>query len=201
MVTAIAVASDQPMDCRTVYFEKPGPGNTGETLRLAGEWAGRLGISTLLVASTSGDTGLKAVKAFPGLEVIVVSHSAGFSEPGVQEMLREKRDAIREAGGKILTCPHALAGVGRAIRFKFNTIEVDEIIANALRIFGQGMKVTVEIALMAADAGLIPAGADVISIGGTNSGADTAACIRPANVSRFFDVQVRGIICKPWELR
>jgi uncharacterized protein len=201
MVTAIADASDEPMDRHTVYFEKTGPGNTGETLRLAGEWAGRLGIRTLLVASTSGDTGLKAVKTFPGREVIVVSHSAGFSGPGIQEMPQEKRDAILEAGGKILTCQHALAGVGRAIRFKFNTIEADEIIANALRIFGQGTKVAVEIALMAADAGLIPPDADVISIGGTDSGADTAACIRPANVSRFFDVQVRGIICKPWDLR
>lgn len=201
MVTSFAAASDQQMDRHTVCFEKPGPGNTGETLRLAGAWAGRLGIRTLLVASTSGDTGLKAVNAFPGREVIVVSHSAGFSAPGVQEMPREIRDAILEAGGKILTCPHALAGVGRAIRFKFNTIEVDEIIANALRIFGQGMKVAVEIVLMAADAGLISTDADVISIGGTNSGADTAACIRPANVSRFFEVQVRGIICKPWDLR
>jgi uncharacterized protein len=201
MINGDTAASDGTMDCHTVYFDKPGPGNTGETLRLAGEWAGRLGVRTILVASTSGDTGLKAVNAFPGREVIVVSHSAGFSAPGVQEMLQEKRDAILEAGGKILTCPHALAGVSRAIRLKFNTIEVDEIIANALRIFGQGMKVAVEIALMAADAGLVFADAEVISIGGTNSGADTAACLRPANVSRFFDLQVRGMICKPWDLR
>jgi hypothetical protein len=37
--------------------------------------------------------------------------------------------------------------------------------------------------------------------GGKGSGADTAACIRPANVSRFFDVQVRAMICKPWDFR
>jgi len=187
------------MDCQTVIFEKPGPGNTEETLRLAGEWARRLNIRTFLVASTSGDTGLKAVRQLAGQEVIVVSHSAGFSAPGVQEMSPEKRDAILSAGGKILTCQHALAGVGRAIRFKFNTIETDEIIANALRIFGQGAKVAVEIALMAADAGMVAADRDVIAVGGTGSGADTAVCIRPANVSRFFDVRVRGILCKPWD--
>jgi hypothetical protein len=52
---------------------------------------------------------------------------------------------------------------------------------------------------MAADAGLIRTDADVIAVGGTGTGADTAAVIRPANVARFFDLKVRGILCKPWD--
>jgi len=187
------------MDCQTVYHEKPGPGNTGETLRIAEEWSRRLGIQTVLVASTSGDTGVKAVNRFSGHEVIVVSHSAGFSALNVQELLPENRQGILAAGGKILTCQHALAGVSRAVRFKFGTYEIDEIIANALRIFGQGMKVAIEIALMAADAGLAATERDVIALGGTNSGADTAVLVRPANVSRFFDIKVRCIFCKPMD--
>jgi uncharacterized protein len=187
------------MDCKTVYHEKPGPENTGETLRIAEEWSRRLGVRTILVASTSGDTGVKAMNRFSGNEVIVVSHSSGFSAPGVQELLPENRGAILAGGGKILTCQHALAGVSRAVRFKFGTYEIDEIIANALRIFGHGMKVAVEIALMAADAGLVGTDGDAIAVGGTDSGADTAILVRPANVSRFFDVKVRCIFCKPMD--
>lgn len=40
-----------------------------------------------------------------------------------------------------------------------------EIIANTLRMFGQGVKVCVEVATMALDAGLIPYGEDVIAAG------------------------------------
>ena len=75
----------------------------------------------------------------------------------------------------------------------------DKISSNR-RIFGQGTKVAVEMALMAADAGLIQTDKDIISIGGSGKGADTAIIIRPNNTGRFFDVQVRGILCKPWDL-
>ena len=66
---------------------------------------------------------------------------------------------------------------------------------------GPGLKVAVEIALMAADAGLVRTDEDIISIGGTGRGADTAAVIRPANVSRFFDLRVKTILCKPWDTK
>jgi len=63
--------------------------------------------------------------------------------------------------------------------------------------FGQGTKVAVELALMAADAGLIRTDEDVFSIGGTATGADTALLLRPANSSALFDLRVKEIICKP----
>jgi hypothetical protein len=187
------------MEYQTVYFEKSGPENTDETLRIAREWSDRLGVKSILVASTSGATGVKAVNRFTAHEVFVVSHSTGFSQPDVQELFPENRQQIVAAYGKILTCQHALAGVSRAVRYKLGTYEIDEIIANALRIFGQGMKVAIEIALMAADAGFVPTDKDVISVGGTNSGADTAVLLKPANVCRFFDVKIRSVLCKPWD--
>jgi hypothetical protein len=57
--------------------------------------------------------------------------------------------------------------------------------------------VAVELALMAADAGLVRTDRDVISAGGTMSGVDTALVLRPANSFRFFDLKVREMICKP----
>jgi len=66
-----------------------------------------------------------------------------------------------------------------------------------LRLFGEGMKVAVEIVAMAADAGLIPVDRDVIAIAGTGRGADTAIVIRPANSKNLFDMTIREIIAKP----
>lgn len=188
------------MKYQTVYFDKVGPENTDETLNLVKEWADMLDIKTILVASASGRTGLKAAEHIKSHDIIVVTHATGFRQENEQELIPENRDKIQSLGGKILTCQHALAGISRAVRFKFNTYEIDEIVASTLRILGQGLKVAVEIALMAADAGLVRTDRDVIAVGGTGQGADTAAVIKPTNVARFFDLKVRGILCKPWNV-
>jgi hypothetical protein len=54
----------------------------------------------------------------------------------------------------------------------------------------------VEIAIMAADAGAIPI-ADIVAVGGTGSGSDTAVVIRPAHMNNFFDARIREIIVMP----
>jgi len=172
--------------------------NLNTILSAAKKRAEQLGIKSVVVASTSGDTGVKAVKMFTGYNVVVVTHSTGFSGQDVQELVPENRERILKAGGKILTTTHAFGGLGRAVRRKFNTYQTDEIVANTLRVFGQGTKVAIEIAIIAADSGLISIKEDVISIGGSGSRADTALVLQPANVQDFFDVKVREIICKPW---
>jgi len=179
-----------------VYFEA-GASNTDETLKLAKERAEKLGVRSIVVASTRGETGVKASKVFKGYNLIVVTHSTGFQEPDGQELTVENREEIVKNGGRILTTTHALGGIGRAIRRKFNTYQYDEIIASTLRLFGQGVKVACEITIMAADSGLISTKEDVIAVGGTGKGADTALVIRPANVQNLFDLKVREIICKP----
>jgi hypothetical protein len=184
----------------SVYFAAPGPQNTARTLELVCERAAGLGASfgrQVLVASSSGATGLQAARALPGLDVIVVSHSAGFAGPNLQELTEESRAAILAAGARILTCQHAFGGVGRAVRRKLATYQVDEIMAYTLRTFGQGMKVCAELCLMAADAGLVRTDAPVIAVAGTGSGADTAALIRPANSQDFFELRFLEIICMP----
>jgi hypothetical protein len=65
-----------------------------------------------------------------------------------------------------------------------------------LRIFGEGTKVCAEIAVMAADAGLIPVDKDVIVIAGSGSGADTALVMNPVHSNNFFKMTVREIMCK-----
>ena len=187
------------MEHMTHYFEKPGPKNTEDTLRIVHRWMDSSTIDTILVATCTGRTGIQATERWPDKKVIVVTHSTGFRQENEQELLQDNEEKIEKLGGRILTCQHALAGISRAVRFKFNTYEIDEIVASTLRILGQGLKVCVEICLMAADAGLVRTDGDVIAIGGTGKGADTAAVIRPANVSRFFDLKIRAILCKPWD--
>jgi hypothetical protein len=132
-----------------------------------------------------------------GVQIIAVTHVAGFAKPDIQELSEENRKALESQGVTVLTCQHAFGGVGRAIRNKLGTYQVDEIMAYTLRIFGQGVKVAVEVALMAADAGLIRTDEDIISTGGTATGLDAALLLRPTNSARFFDLKVREVICKP----
>jgi len=178
---------------RIIYFSKREPISLDKTLEKVKETAEKLGIKTIVVASTSGETGVKASEMFKGYNVIIVTHHFGFREPDSIELTEENRKRILANGGKILTTTHALGGIGRAVRRKFNTMQTDEIIANTLRIFGEGMKVAIEIALMAADSGLISTDEDVISVGKW----DTAVVVRPANVTNFFDLKVKEILCKP----
>ena len=185
------------MELKTVYFEQPGQENTEETLRIAKQRADELGIKMVLVASTKGDTAVKAVEVFKGLRVIAVSHSAGLREPNAQEFTEENRKIVEGKGGIILTTTHTFAGLSRAMRTKFNTYVIGDIVASTLRVFGEGMKVVCEIAMMAADCGLVRTDEDVIAIAGSSRGADTAVVLTPVTSHNFFALKVKELLCKP----
>lgn len=180
-----------------VYFDRPGKDNTEMVLALAKKRAEELGIRDIVVASTGGETGVKASEVFKGFNLVVVTHHTGFKEPGHQELTEENRKVIEANGARVFTGTHVFMNVERAIRNKFNTAYPAEIMAQTLRLFCEGMKVAVEIAAMAADAGLIPVDREVISIAGTSRGADTAIVVQPANSSRIFDMTIKEIIAKP----
>jgi len=152
------------------------------------------GISTPIAA---GNSAIKAMDILDGLRVIVVTHVTGLREPNTQEFAEENRRVIESKGGAILTAAHAFSGLSVATRNKYQMPGIGIIIADTLRIFGQGMKVACEIALMAADAGLVRTDEYVISIGGTSRGSDTALVLTPVNTHRFFDLKVKEILCKP----
>ncbi len=192
------------MELPTTYFETPGgEDNTIQTLALAKRRADALGIKTFVVASTTGATAVKAVEALKGCKVIIVSHVTGIREPNTQELTEENRQIIEANGGIILTAAHALGGIHRSLAQPGATGRlapshaIGDVVAQTLRMFGQGMKVACEIAAMAADAGLVRNDEEVISIGGTGRGADTALVVKPDNVHRFFGMRVKEIICKP----
>ncbi len=185
------------METKITYFETPGAVNLEETLQLANKRADELGIKTIVVATTIGTTAVRASEVFQGKKVVAVTHSAGFQGPNTQEFTEANREKFLKNGGSVLTATHLFSGVGAAMRKKFSTYLLGDIVANTLRVLGQGMKVVVEITVMAADAGLINVDEDVITIAGTGRGADYAVVVKPVNSADFFDFRVKEIICKP----
>ena len=181
----------------TLLWENKGAQNTEATAEAAIKRAEFLGIKNIVVASNSGKTAELFLEK--GFEVVCVSHHAGFKNPGECELEPSKRQQLQERGVQVLTTTHLLAGVDRALRMQWGGIYPAEIIAASLRMFGQGVKVCVEISSMALDAGLIPHGKESIAVAGSGRGADTACAVLPAHSNRFFDTVVKEIICMPRE--
>jgi hypothetical protein len=182
---------------QTIYFEEAGKINTERTLQIALKRARELGIEQIVIASTGGYTAFAVMEVFKDYNPIIVTHSTGFNKPDEQELPDETRKKLEDMGATVLTCLHSFGGIGRAVRKKMNTYQLDDIIAGTLRIFGEGTKVCCEITLMAADAGLINTEKETISIAGTGRGADTALVLKPANTQSFFDLKIKEILCKP----
>lgn len=179
------------------YFEKPGIDNTDELIGLVKERQEELGIKTILVASNTGKTALKVSDEINDVNIVSVTHHAGFREKGKLETDPEIAKELEKRGIPIYAGSHALSGVGRGISNKFGGVTPVEIIAQTLRMFSQGIKVCVEISVMAADAGLIPEDEEIIVIGGTANGADTAAILTPVHMSAIFDLRIHEIIAMP----
>ena len=179
------------------YFETPGRDNTDAVMAVVKRRASELAIETVVVASYRGYTAEKAVLALDGLRVVVI---AGFAHPTTEnlaETFAQGDEKLIRSKAEVLVATHLLSGMGRAMRKKFGASSPEEIVGQALRMVGVGIKVGIECAVMAADAGLVSTDEDVIAIAGTGSGADTAIVVRPVNSQDFFDLKVKEILCKP----
>ncbi|MGQ9680713.1 MAG: pyruvate kinase alpha/beta domain-containing protein [Candidatus Bathyarchaeia archaeon] len=197
----------------TVYFQKAGKENTEETLKIAVEAAKERNIETIVVSSTTGRTGLLAMELLRGsnIKLVVVAHQTGYREPGLQLMPEEARKRLEESGATVVIATDVLTGgceVGISrqpppkeaqieARLPFIVPPVPVIIAHTLRLFSQGVKVCVEIAMMAADAGVIPVTKPIVSVAGSHEGADTALTLTPANSNRIRDLKIHEILAKP----
>jgi len=181
-----------------MYFDKAGAQNTDAVLDVAYRTAKEKGIDCVVVASTCGDTGVAAAEKFEGsgIRIVVVAHNVGFGRGGEWEFDPVKKERIEELGGTVYAGTMPLRGIGTAIRKRCGNYSEETIVADTLRMLGQGMKVCVEIAAMAADAGLAPCG-DILCLAGTGRGADTCAVIAARPSNGFFDMKIREIPAKP----
>lgn len=184
------------------YFGTPGRENTSDCILLAMERAKQLGITDIVVASTSGETAEMFHNQLKGtnLRLIVVSHVVGFTKPGVWEFKSDIADRLRTEGSIIVTGTHALSGLERAMsrNARIGGGSRSEAAAEVLRrTVAVGLKVAVECVLIAADQGAIPIDKEVIAVGGTAEGADTVVVIQPSHTASYFDLQVREIVAMP----
>lgn len=184
-----------------VYYEKKESINTEETLKLAYDRAKELGVSDIIIATTHGSTGLRAAEVFKEshFNLVAVSICEGWKEEG-WPMTSEERDKLLARNVKVHTGIHALGDdVGSAFTGKWGGMSSSEVVRETLYRFCQGMKVCVEITLMASDAGLIPMNKEVIAIAGIDKGADTAIVLNSACPRKFLDLKIKEIIAKPRE--
>lgn len=178
-----------------IYYDSIGPKHTAATIAAAIKTAKEQGITHMVVATTTGRTTEALLNQ--GFAVTAVTHQAGYGIGGKQELSEEMRTKLIEGGANIFTGTHFFAGADRALNRKFGGVYPGELMAHTLRIMGQGFKVCVEIAVMALDGGCIPFGEEVIAIGGSGKGADTAVILTPAHSQDFFETEIKEIICMP----
>jgi hypothetical protein len=184
-----------------VYFESPGEKNTDHVIDIVAECIKKGGPKHVVVASGTGDTARKMLSKLEGsgASVVVVTYHCGADKEGENTMSPEVEKELTDQGAKIVRASHALSGIERSFTKKLGGPSRVETIAEALRsLFGQGMKVCVEITVMAADNGAIPCGdLEIIVVAGTEGGADTACIVRPSHANAFFKMQVREILAIP----
>jgi hypothetical protein len=182
------------MEEKIVYFEKPGIANTETTLKLALGRAKARGVKKIVLASTRGDTARLAAKlwAKSGIKIIVIPHQFGFSgmefPPELIEELKKQGHVVHF--GTMLFHTE-----------RFYGMNTPTTMANLLRTFCQGMKVCVEILLMAADAGHVAIGEPVIAVTGTGRGSDTAVVAMASTSTRLPELHITEIICKPLQTK
>ncbi len=166
------------------YFETHGIENTEDVIQAVGKRVKEGDIKTVIVASTSGATGLKFAKALKGIaEVIAISHENMDSE--------NKREIVR-LGAKALDKTH----------LPLETRKM-EAVKNSYYTLGQGFKVAVEVILIVADKAAVTLYKDVIGVGGTDKGSDTAIVARATTSKDAFSedkgkkLEIREVLAMP----
>jgi hypothetical protein len=179
------------MNATITYFEETGPTNTAAVLGLAKKRAAEAGVKTIVLASTRGDTAREALRVFSGADVklVVIPHQRGFRETNQFDMALAKE--LERAGHRV----HWATMLFHTSDF-YGTA-APSALATILRTFGQGMKVCLEILLMAADGGMVELGEQTIVVAGSGRGADTAILATAVSSNRLKDVRIHEILCKP----
>ena len=181
-------------------FEKPGADNTEEALTAAVRAAAERKMD-IAVATGTGQTAerlaeVAKAQGFSG-HIVAVSCVYGMHEKGKNELSDRMRKELEGRQVRVVTAAHALSGAERGISKVFRGVYPAEIVSAALRMLGQGVKVCVEIALMALDSGNIPYGEPVVCVAGSGGGADTVCIITPDYTADLLQTRIHEILCKP----
>ncbi|HIE43791.1 MAG TPA: hypothetical protein EYP78_03215 [Candidatus Omnitrophica bacterium] len=186
------------MQRQVEYLDGEGPQYTAQCLEIV-EGLVKEGYKHIVVASTSGKTGLEFAHQFKDrdLNLVVVTHSAGFKGPNTNEFSQVAKEEIERLGGKVHTGTILTHSLEKALAERHKGLYPTILIGEVLRIFSQGVKVACEIVMEACDAGLIGEDEEVVAVGGTGKGADTVCIVKSACSKRFLNLRVLEIVAKP----
>lgn len=179
----------------TIYYEDGGAEHTEATLNAVLDAAKELGTKTVIVASTSGDTGAKAAELFKDsdIKLIVVGHQTGFPAAGVQQFKPENRERIEALGGAVNLGTDVLTNsIRQRQRLGHSPMSIITQSLIALKV-----KVNAEIVAKACDAGMVHPGEHVVSVAGSHKGADTAVSFLAADSPNILDLKPQYIIAMP----
>nr|WP_295001578.1 pyruvate kinase alpha/beta domain-containing protein [uncultured Methanobrevibacter sp.] len=182
------------------YFEQEGNDYTDDLIRAVKDKLDKSpDIKRILIASSTGESALKLYGAIDdkNIEIVNVTHHMGFKEENVADISDEMIDKLEDVGIKTFIGSHAFSGAARGVTNKYGGYSPLDIVADTLRMFSHGVKVSAEISIMAADAGLIPVGEKIIAIGGRGHGVDTAVILTPVNAKDLFNLKFHEIIAMP----
>ena len=155
------------------YFDTEGKGNIEATLELVKQTAEELGIGHIVVASTTGFTAMKALDTLKdlGVTLTVVGTERGRFPSKILKQLQD---------------------TGHHVCFSREVpADYPDTASVAFRRFSQGVKVAVQIAVIAAEKQFVSTEEDVVSVGKW----DTALIVKPS--ARFTELKVRELICMP----
>jgi len=157
------------------YFEVAGKENIDKTLELVKKMTEEHGIKNVIVASITGFTAEKAFEVLKDMDVTltVVGTERNRFSSDLQRKLEKKRHHV---------C------FSREVSYDY-----PDLVKIAFKRFSQGVKVAVEIAMIAVQEGFVSTEEDVISVGKW----DTALIIKPAKSDNFSELKVRELICMP----
>ncbi len=181
------------------YFDKEGNDYTDELiLAVKDKLDVSKNIKYILIASTSGESALKLANVIDDdITIINVSHNVGFSGDNESDISEDMIKKLEKEGIKTYQGLHAFSGAARGVTNKYGGYSPLDVVADTFRMFSHGVKVAAEISLMAADAGLIPVGEEIIAIGGRAHGVDTAVILTPVNSKNLFNMKFHEIIAMP----
>jgi len=189
-----------------IYFDSPGKGNTRDVIEAVKKRLKDVSIEYVIVASTTGATAIEVSDALgDSVKIVSVSESALVREWGAQYpcMNPENKKELERRGVVVAEKVPYFFHSSPLDCGRWSAPSPDMIVRETLYAFGQGMKVAVEVVFIAVACGYIEPFQDVIALGGTSRGADTAILLRATFPNLIFSedaskrLMIKEIIAMP----
>jgi len=194
-------------------FDRPGPVNTDETIRIAKSASSKY--EYIVVASITGDSAIKLAGILPDKKIVCVTCPQGmnwevgkmntgpFSDIAELAVIRdqwanrnllkvpmaitpENRNELDRLNVKIVQGTIPFFGPSFSMRVHLQKVTGLDLMAKTLELISTGTLVCLVCVVMSVDAGVIPDGIEVLALAGTVRGLDTAWIIRGSASANLF---------------